>query len=85
MRLKTRLERLHKALAPLRCYGPPIQFVEVYEGEEPPDSPPCPCGSKHLDRVHQIVVVRHREDEAPTEMDIQENPTTTGGCSEPCA
>ena len=85
MTLKTRLARLQRALGPEPCYGPPIQFVDVYEGEEPPDPPPCPCGSKHLDRVHQIVVVRPREDAAPIEIDGRENPTSTGGGSEPCA
>ena len=84
MKMTTRLARLQKALAPPPCYGPPIDFVEIYEGEQPPDSPPCPCGSKHLDRVHQIVVVRHREDGATTEIDGQENSTGTGR-SEPCA
>ena len=85
MNLKTRLARLHKALAPLPCYGPPIPFIDLYEDEEPPAPPPCPCGSKHRDRVHQIVVVRHREDEAPTDSDGRECATRDGGGSKPCA
>ena len=57
MSLESRLTRLQKLIGPEQCLGPTIDFVEVFEGEEPPGSPPCPCGSKHPGLVSQIVVV----------------------------
>ena len=72
MSLKSRLARLQKLIGTEACFGPIIDFVEVWEGEEPPDPPPCPCGSKHLDRVHQIVVVLKKSSAALTEADDNE-------------
>jgi hypothetical protein len=58
MSLKTRLTRLQKLIGPKRCQGPPIEFVEVCEGEEPPLPAPCPCGRAHPSLIRQIVVVQ---------------------------
>ena len=65
-RLRRRLDRLEQSTS---CPGPVIEIVECYEGEEPPEPQPCPCGREHPDELYQLVLAhdpkerRHDADE----------------------
>jgi hypothetical protein len=60
MRLKYRLQRLERSIGRGPCPGPVVEIVDVYEDQEPPPVPLCPCGVDHTDRIRQIMVMRPR-------------------------
>jgi hypothetical protein len=60
MNIRNRLQRLEQAAKPaLQHTCGPIEYVEVYDGdEEPPDPPPCRACDLEAQRTGQVPITR---------------------------